>query len=356
MVGGHSYGLTPIGIMTAQTLRALPTVYGSIKRVLNALERYRKILITAHIRPDGDATGSSIAMARLLEAHGWEPTVALSPIGMGPPKFLLEYANSIAPTNVKVKDYDAILVLDCGSGDRVPDGPLRDAVEKLPVICIDHHVVAQKKPFGVARWIVTTASSTGELIYQFAKRLKWEIDLHTAEALWVAIVTDTGRYAYSCTKPSTLKAGAELLACGIDAAAINDRLFLYASEGAVLLKRKAYDSLTTWFRGKVALICLTARDFKRAGVAKSEIEDAIDIPRSIPTAKISLFFYETKDKPGITRLSIRTRGDDERYSSASIANYFGGGGHLRAAGCDLKMPPKQAIEQVKNYLTELLDN
>jgi phosphoesterase RecJ-like protein len=341
--------------MTAQALAQRPKIYGSIKRVLSALERYHKILITAHMRPDGDATGSSIAMARLLQAHGWAPTVSLSPIGMGPPKFLLDYATCIAPTNIKVKDYEAVLVLDCGGSERLPDGPLRDATHKLPVICIDHHVVADKKPFGIARWIDTTASSTGELVYQFAKRLKWEIDLHTAEALWVAIVTDTGRYAYSCTKPSTLKAGADLLACGIDASAINDRLFLYASEGAVLLKRKAYDSLTTWFRGKVALICLTARDFKRAGVAKSEIEDAIDIPRSIPTAKISLFFYETKDKRGVTRLSIRTRGEDEHYSSASIANHFGGGGHLRAAGCEIALPPKQAIEQVKAYLSDLLD-
>jgi phosphoesterase RecJ-like protein len=342
--------------MTAKALNEQKTVSGSIKRVLNALERYRKILITAHMRPDGDATGSAIAMARLLQAHGWETTVSLSPVGMGPPKFLLDYANCIAPTNIKVKDYEAILVLDCAGRERLPEGHLREAVDKLPVICIDHHVIGNGKPFGVARWIVTTASSTGELVYQFAKRLKWEIDLHTAEALWVAIVTDTGRYAYSCTKPSTLRTGADLLACGIDASAINDRLFLYASEGAVLLKRKAYDSLTTWFRGKVALICLTARDFKRAGVAKSEIEDAIDIPRSIPTAKISLFFYETKDKRGITRLSIRTRGDDERYSSASIANHFGGGGHLRAAGCEIALPPKQAIEQVKAYLAEILDN
>lgn len=340
--------------MTAKALREQPKTYGSVKRVVEALSHYRRILVTAHIRPDGDATGSSIAFARLLKAQGWEPTVVLSPIGMGPPKFLLEYADTLAPTNVKVKDYDAVLVLDCAGRDRVPDGPLRDAIDRLPVICIDHHVVTSKKPFGCARWIVTTASSTGELIYQFAKRMKWTIDRWTAEALWVAIVTDTGRYAYSCTQPSTLRAGADLLACGIDASAINDRLFLYASEGAVLLKRKAYDSLTTWFRGRVAMICLTARDFKRAGVPKSEIEDVIDIPRSIPTAKISLFFYETKDKPGITRLSIRTRSDDEDYSSASIASHFGGGGHLRAAGCDLQMPPKKAIETVKAYLEEIL--
>ena len=121
----------------------------------------------------------------------------------------------------------------------------------------------------------------------------------------------------------------------------------------MLLKRKAYDSLTTWFRGKVALICLTARDFRRAGVPKSEIEDAIDIPRSIPTAKISLFFYETKDKPGVTRLSIRTRGQTPGYSAASIAEHFGGGGHLRAAGCEFQLPPKAAIEQVKAYLATL---
>ena len=68
---------------------------GNAKRVLETLRAYKRILITAHMRPDGDAVGSCVAMARLLQANGWEPTVALSPIGMGPPKFLTEYANAI---------------------------------------------------------------------------------------------------------------------------------------------------------------------------------------------------------------------------------------------------------------------
>lgn len=330
-----------------------PRTRGSIRKVAEALAPFRKILVTAHMRPDGDAVGSSVAMARLLKAQGFEPTVALSPIGMGPTKFLLDYAPAcVAPTNIRAKDYDCALVLDCSGLDRLPEGPLRDAVAKLPILNIDHHATANGT-FGIARWVVPSASSTGELVYRFAKRLKWRFDRETAEALWVSLVTDTGRFAYSCTSPSTLKAAAELLACGLDSSDLNDRLYLYSSEGAMLLKRKAYDSLTTWFRGKVALICLTARDFRRAGVPKSEIEDAIDIPRSIPTAKISLFFYETKDKPGVTRLSIRTRGQTPGYSAASIAEHFGGGGHLRAAGCELKATPKAAIEQVKAYLATL---
>lgn len=324
---------------------------GSAKRVFEALGRFRRVLVTAHIRPDGDATGSCVAMARLLKVHGWEPTVALSPVSMGPPKFLLDYATCVAPTNVKARDYDCALVLDCGGLDRLPEGPLREAVARLPVLNIDHHVTSA--PFGVARWVVPDASSTGELVYRFAKRQKWAFDREMAEALWVALVTDTGRFAYSCTHPSTLKAAAELLACGVDSSAINDRLYLYASEGAVLLKRKAYDSLTTWFRGRVALISLTAGDFREAGVAKSEIEDVIDIPRSIPTAQVSLFFYETKEKPGITRLSVRTRGERSDFSAASIAAHFGGGGHLHAAGCDLKVSPTLAIETVKAYLSDL---
>ncbi len=327
---------------------------GSMKHVFETLKRFRRVLITGHIRPDGDSVGSCVAMARLLKAEGWEPTVALSPMGMGPPRFLLEYADCVAPTNVRRADYDCVLILDCNGLDRIPDGPLRDAASKLPVLYIDHHVTSRAT--GAARWVVPDASSTGELIYRFAKRAKWTIDRDSAEALWVALITDTGRFAYSCTHPSTLKAAAELLSCGIDSSDLNDRMFLYASEGAVLLKRKAYDSLQTWYRGKVAVICLTARDFRRAGVAKSEIEDVIDIPRSIPTAKISLFFYETKDKPGMTRLSIRTREDNPNYSASSIAAHFGGGGHLRAAGCDFKALPKDAMALVKAYLGDLLDS
>ena len=308
---------------------------GSIKAVMEALRRFRRVLLTAHVRPDGDAVGSCVAMARLLKANGWEPTVALSPLGMGPPRFLLDYAACVAPTNVKARDYDCVLILDCGGPERLPD-PLRDAAARLPALVVDHH--ATSKPYGVARWVVPDASSTGELVHRFAKRQGWALDLPAAEALWVALVTDTGRFAYSCTHPSTLRAAADLLALGVDSSAINDRLFLYASEGAVLLKRKAYDSL----------------DFRRAGVAKSEIEDAIDIPRSIPTAQVCLFFYETKDKPGVTRLSVRTRNEPATFNAATIAAHFGGGGHLRAAGCDLHCKPKAAVEAVKAYLATLL--
>lgn len=325
-------------------------VRGSAKQVFDALSRYRRILITGHIRPDGDATGSCVAMARLLKAQGWEPTVALSPVGMGPVKFLLEYADCLAPTNVRARDYDCALVLDCGGLERLPEGPLRDAVSRLPVVNIDHHVTNAK--FGEARWVVPTASSTGELVYRFAKRRKWAIDRQTADALWVALVTDTGRFAYSSTQPTTLRAAAELLACGVDSSAINDRLYLYASEGAMYLRRRAYDSLQTFFRGQVAQIVLTARDFRRAGVPKSEVEDVIDIPRSVPSAQIALFFYETKDKPGITRLSVRSRADSP--SAVAVAHHFGGGGHLRAAGCDILGPPKVAVAKVKEFLAELL--
>lgn len=325
---------------------------GSAKQVLEALKRYRRILITGHIRPDGDATGSCVAMGRLLKAQGWETTVALSPVGMGPVKFLLDYADCLAPTNVHARDYDCALVLDCGGLERLPDGPLRDAVSRLPVVNIDHHVTNAK--FGEARWVVPTGSSTGELVYRFAKRWKWTFDRQTAEALWVALVTDTGRFAYSSTQPTTLRAAAELLACGIDSSAINDRLYLYASEGAMYLRRRAYDSLQTSFRGRVSQIVLTARDFRRAGVPKSEVEDVIDIPRSVPTAQIALFFYETKDKPGITRVSVRSRSDFP--SAVAVAKRFGGGGHLRAAGCDIPGPPKVAVAKVKAYLTELFED
>ena len=145
---------------------------GSSQRVLQALNAFHRVLITAHARPDGDAIGSCVAMARLLQANGWNPTVALSPIGMGPPKFILEHADAIAPSNVKARDYDCALVLDCGGLDRLPEGPLRDAVARLPIINIDHHATSHK-PFGMARWVVPDASSTGELIYRFAKRQKW---------------------------------------------------------------------------------------------------------------------------------------------------------------------------------------
>jgi phosphoesterase RecJ-like protein len=196
------------------------------------------------------------------------------------------------------------------------------------------------------------ASSTGELVWQFAKWMEWPIDTVAAEALWVAIVTDTGRFAYDSTRPSTLRAATDLLKRGVHTALINDILYNSFPMKAMELKRRAWRSLHVWKNRKVAEVSLTRDDFREVRGTKAEAEDVIEIPRQVAKNEIALFFYQIPDRTHETRVSIRTRGS---WDATQLATRFGGGGHLRAAGCTVKGGMAIAKRQVRKAVREMLE-
>lgn len=307
---------------------------GSATKLFAALHLYKRILVVGHIRPDGDAVGSCLAMTHLLRGAGIDAYTAINPAMVGAPKFLLKglpKGMHVTAASSRRKP-DAVLLLDCNALKRTEES-VQKVAEGLPLFCLDHHCFQPETltPF-TAHWNRSEASSTGELVYEFAVKNKLPLDALAARALWVAVITDTGRFAYSCTKPSTLRMAAALLEQGVDTAAINDIIYLYQTQAVIAIKRRAYDSLQTACDGQVAWIALGVKDFRATGVNKTDIEDIVDLPRSVATAQIALFFYETPEKLGVTRVSIRTRGN---YDATRIAEHFGGGGHFRAAGCDV---------------------
>lgn len=322
---------------------------GSAVEVFAALTSYHRILISGHLNPDGDAVGSVVAMARILTQRGHIATTAIDPITVGAPKFLLDHApRQISSSELKAEDYDALLILDCGNVGRTPQA-FQAIAQQLPVITIDHHVFSQKPT--LPHWIDPHASSAGEMVYAVAQAAQCAIDVQTAECLWVAIITDTGRFAYASTYPSTLRMAAHLLEIGIDTASINDQIYLFSSQPAMEMNRRAYESLTLYCDDRIAMVHLSLQDFLDTGVKKADLESVIDIPRAIASAGIALFLYETPSKVGVTSVSIRTR---PPYDATQIATHFGGGGHIRAAGCDIPGPADVAITTISDYLTTLL--
>ena len=321
-----------------------------ITRVLEALSAAKSVLITGHVRPDGDALGSTVALGRLLARQGGvQVTVSADPAHLGSSAFLKEYSQLISPEEAARGTYDTLVVLDCGAFDRIPE-PLQPLAKHLTVLNVDHHRTNTR--FGKVNWVEATASSTSEIIWKLAKRGGWELDRDTAEALWVGLVTDTGRFAHEQTKPSTLRYGADLLRYGVRTSSINDRLFGFFSRKVLELKRRAYNSLDIWRDGDVAVVTLTDHDFVETGCVKADIEDVIEIPRSLAGSRVALFFYEGNTSDDVTRLSIRTRAPIE---ATWLAQRFDGGGHPRAAGCTVKGRLSEAITRVRAAVDEWLD-
>ena len=307
----------------------------------------RSVLVSGHLSPDGDSLGSMIALARMLSAAGWQAVATADVKALGKPGFLEGVSDLVPLRKLKRKKFDLFIYVDASSPERLPP-EVRPFAEKLPTLTIDHH--ATSEPNGVAI-VDPTASSAGELVWRFAKWMEWPIDQATAEALWVAIVTDTGRFAYDSTKPGTLRAATDLLKHNVRTAIINDILYNSFPMKAMELKRRAWRSLHVWQNRKVAEVTLSRDDFREVRGSKADAEDVIEIPRSVANNQIALFFYQIPDRTHETRVSIRTRAP---LDATILAQQFGGGGHLRAAGCTVKCGMAAAKRQIRRAVREML--
>ena len=294
------------------------------------IAKAERILISGHLSPDGDSLGSMIALARMLTASGKQAWATADIKALGKPGFLEGVADLIPLRKLKHRKFDLFIYVDAAHPDRLP-AEVRPFAERLPTITFDHHATSEES--GEVSIIDPAASSTGELIWRFAKWMEWPFDRAMAEALWVAIVTDTGRFAYDNTDPGTMRAATDLIKHGVRTAEINDILYCSFPMKAMELKRRAWRSLHVWKNRKVAEVSLTRSDFREVRGSKADAEDVIEIPRQVARNEIALFFYQIPDRTHETRVSIRTRG---LWDATALAGTFGGGGHLHAAGCTIK--------------------
>lgn len=335
-------------------MSALKEQYAAALKLIASAKR---ILISGHLSPDGDSLGSMIALARLLKLAGYEAVATADLNALGKPGFLTGVEELIPTRKLKrmarkrgLGAFDLFIAVDCGAFDRMPP-EVRPVAEKLPKICIDHHVTNTQ--FGDVSIVDSAASSTGELIWRFAKWNEWKLDHEIAEALWVAMITDSGRFAYDSTTPSTLRAAGDILKYGVRTSLINDIIYGNFSRKAIELKRIAWRSLHIWKNRKVAEVTLTRDDFRSVRGTKADAEDIIEIPRSVTKNEIALFFYQIPDRTKETRCSIRTRGD---WDATALAAKFGGGGHVKAAGCTIKSTMSVAKRQMRQAVRDMLKN
>ena len=314
--------------------------YAAAKKLIAASKR---ILVSGHLSPDGDSLGSMLALARLLRNAGYEAYATADLNALGKPGFLEGVKDLIPVRKLKrQKRFDLFIAVDCASFERMPP-EVRPVAEKLPKICIDHHVTNDGS-FADVSIVDSKVSSTGEIIWRIARWNEWNLDTAIAEALWVAIVTDSGRFAYDSTNPGTMRAAGDLLKHGVRTALINDILYGTFPKKAIELKRIAWRSLHIWKNRKVAEVTLTRDDFREVRGTKADAEDIIEIPRSVARNEIALFFYQIPDRTKETRCSIRTRGN---WDATVLAGKFGGGGHVKAAGCTIKASMGAAKRQMR---------
>jgi len=316
--------------------------------ILALLAAARRIAISAHTYPDGDAVGSCLAMAEFLRAAEKEVTVVLPRSDVGPVRALDGFCDVVNPDDFDFSaPPDLFVCLDCADASRICDERIRDWVGKVPVLNIDHH---GKDLFGTRNYVVRDASSTGELVYDIAKAAGWTIGRQIAEAIWCAMLTDTCRFTTPSTTPSTLRAAAALAETGVRIAWLAEQIYQREPFNAFDLRRRAINSLERWFDGRVAIIALSTADFAETGCKKQDGETFPEIPNSLDGVQLAVYFYPFPvTDAGHTRISARSR-PGSPVTARMLSAHFGGGGHEHSAAATPAMSIAEAKSAVREWL------
>lgn len=304
------------------------------------LQGARRILIGGHPVMDGDALGSMLALADSLRSTGREVLTVTQDLGPGKYDFL-RGSDMLLPLDklpVPLPALDLCIMVDCGAESRAR-AVLALLAPGTPVINLDHHV--DNPGFGDAAVVLPRASSTGEVAFQLLRRAGLPVTKGAAEALFCAIVTDTGRFMFSNSTPESYRIVAELVEKhGVDVAALTGHI--YRNKTADRLKLEALVTATLEVRldGKLAIARVSRAAMDATGATDAEANELVTIPKSLKGSMVALLFRELG--PSELKVSFRSEG---QMAVNEIAARFKGGGHLRAAGAHIKGRPIAEVER-----------
>ena len=304
---------------------------------------HENFVVTTHINPEGDAIGSEIAFAAFLEGLGKKATIVNSsatPLGC----LFLDRTDRIVVYGDDfdqriMDDADAVVIVDVNNWDHL--GPFGEELKKrtTPRACIDHHEEADD---GFAEVIVcdTKAAAAGLLVYDFIRFMKAEITPAIADAVYTAILTDTGSFRFSNTDRRAFLAAADLCSAGVNPFAIYRKVYA-KSWGASHLVGAALSTLDKNSDGRIAWIYITQKMLADNGAVYEDSDGLVEQVRGIEGVELCLIFKELSD--GQVKVSLRSNG---KVNAFEIARSFGGGGHRMASGMRLDGPMADAIKKL----------
>jgi phosphoesterase RecJ-like protein len=311
-----------------------------IEQVAAELRSRERFLLTAHEGPDGDALGSLLGLHHLLTQLGKDSVMFMAAKEFPLPieyRFLpLEEVFHEPPADMADR---TIVFLDCGNIDRMPVEFLASGDNFR--INIDHH--HDNTRFGDANLVETAASSTAEIVYRLAILLDGEITPEIASALYVGLVTDTGKFMYENTNAGTHRIAAELIAAGVAVDETYRRLYEHVPVEKLRLLSRALDSIQRHCGERLVVTYITAADYEASGAGAEMTEGIIDHLRSVEGAKVAALIRDQGDRSRAARkVSLRSSGGELDVSA--IARKHGGGGHKRAAGFSTDLEFDQLVE------------
>jgi phosphoesterase RecJ-like protein len=319
---------------------------GAREQVIAHLRDDERFVLATHENPDGDALGSLLAMQGLLTALGKDSVMFISPHDLPLPR---EYRFLSLDGLIQLPLADVaertIVFLDCGNIDRNSASVLRDGAHLLN---IDHH--HDNTRFGTLNYVVPDASCTAEIVWDLMHGLGVRPTPSVAEALYIGLITDTGRFMYENTGPRAHLMAAELIEAGVDVPGVYRQLYEGVPPGKLALLGLALGQIQRFDSGALAIVSLSAEDFERADAEESYSEGIIDQLRALQGTKVAVLVRELSsgERKGQHKVSLRATDDDVDVSV--IARAQGGGGHRRAAGFSTTLEGEELIAFLREAL------
>lgn len=316
----------------------------TIEEIAKQLLKAKSVILFPHIQMDGDALGSSAALCKALRDSGREAVILIED---DVPEYLRFLDRGYCTKDAdKIKAPDVCMCVDCGEVARFPKRKEK-FFEGKTTICLDHHTTST--PFADYNFIDGGTAATAELVYKVLLAMELGIDKEIGEAIFTGISTDTGNFQYSnATKESHLITAA-LYDAGIDHAQIAVKLYQNTRLEKLRITNKILDTLELFGNGKAALAYVSRDMLAQVGASMPETEGVVETLRNIMGVEIGVFVKEWE--PNRIKVSMRAK---TTGNVAEIAAAFGGGGHVKAAGCTLNTNLEDACARLKAAVEEKL--
>ncbi len=318
-----------------------------LQAAYNFINHHDDFLVVSHVQPDGDAASSTVAIGWLLSQLGKKFTM----INEGAIPSRLDFlwsANEIhnytlAPPN---RTFSTVICVDCADFSRT--GKVQQLfTEDRVLLNIDHHPTNDH--FGTVNLIKADAAATAEILFDLMNQFGIVWDAQIATALYTGILTDTGGFRYANTTPRVMEIVSQLFTYGVNGHQLADHLLEKMSMAQMLLLTKALSRLTFTDGNRVGYIYVTPEDMSETGAVNEDLEGLVNYPRNIEGVDVGIMFKQVSDVA--VKVSLRS---NEHVNVAEIAQSFGGGGHVRAAGCriegNLNDVMNQVVERVRKQL------
>jgi len=318
------------------------TIEADLAKAADAIRSGERFLVTTHENPDGDALGSMLATKLALDQLGKDSLMYLAGDAPLPGEYGFMPLDGLLRRLPEDVSERVLLAVDCANESRL--GPDPEVLQQVPlVVDIDHH--HDNTRFGDVNLIDARASSTGELLRDLFEELDIELTPAIAEALYIALVTDTGRFQYTNTTPKSLRLAAELVEAGADLHRIFQGVYESVQFAKLKLLARALERAQVYEGGRLVVSYLLRNDFSEVGAAEPYSEGIIDYLRAVEGAEMAVLIREPPRAAGpLRRVSLRASHDELDVSA--IARKSNGGGHRQAAG----FSSEASIDEITDFV------